>query len=163
MMARGCSECADHAKQYGITTSSENHGVFVQDSERVRRLVLATDRDNYKTTIDIGNFMGVDEDPLAATKLNLPYASFIHVKDNHWLPPGRDPGQGWRQTRAGAYLRASVFGHGNINVKAVLQAIVDSGYDGYLSLENEGMEEPRLGCKVGFENLKRYMAEILGE
>jgi len=36
-MVEGARAIADHAAQYGITTSSENHGYLVQASERVRR------------------------------------------------------------------------------------------------------------------------------
>ena len=47
-----CGEIADYAKPYGITTSIENHGVHFQGSERVQRLVLAVNRDNFRTTME---------------------------------------------------------------------------------------------------------------
>jgi sugar phosphate isomerase/epimerase len=35
-----------------------------------------------------------------------------------------------------------------------------SGYDGYLSLEFEGMEDCLTGTRVGLDNLKRLWSEI---
>ena len=34
-----------------------------------------------------------------------------------------------------------------------------AGYDGVLSIEFEGMEDPIKGMTVGLENLRRYVAE----
>ncbi len=68
LLVHACRTIADYAAQYGITTSVENHGFFVQASDRVQRLIEAVGRANYKTTMDIGNFMCVDEDPVAAVK-----------------------------------------------------------------------------------------------
>ena len=156
-LAAACAEVADYAAAYGITTSLENHGYFLQDSERVRRLILATDRPNFRTTIDVGNFTVVDEDPVSAVKLNLPYASHIHLKDFHLKPAGVSPGQGWFQSRLGRYIRGAIFGHGDVATLEIMRLIVASGYDGYLSLEFVGMEEPCLACRVGLENIRRFL------
>ena len=61
-----CGELADYAAKYGITTSIENHGFYVQGSERVKRIVLGVNRANFGTTLDVGNFLCADEDPASA-------------------------------------------------------------------------------------------------
>ncbi|EAQ6393038.1 sugar phosphate isomerase/epimerase, partial [Salmonella enterica] len=64
VLVKACQRIADYAASHGITTSVENHGYYVQSSERVRRLVHEAARENFKTTLDIGNFLCVDEDPV---------------------------------------------------------------------------------------------------
>ncbi|WP_010270603.1 sugar phosphate isomerase/epimerase family protein [Paenibacillus senegalensis] len=160
IMVRGVREVADYAKQFGITTSVENHGFFVQASDRVQRLIHAVDRENFKTTLDIGNFMCVDEDSVVAVKKNLPYASMVHLKDFYLRPAHRNPGEGWFQSAGGNYLRGAIVGQGDIDMVAVISAIKASGYDGYLSIEFEGLEDPRTGSKIGMDNVKRIWSEV---
>lgn len=159
-MADACRRIADYAARYGITTSVENHGHYVQASERVERLIRRVARPNFRTTLDIANFMCVDEDPVEACKRNAPYASMVHAKDFYARPAGFDPGEGWGQSAGGNYLRGAIFGHGDVNVREILRIIKSSGYDGYLSLEFEGMEDSLTGTRVGLDNLKRIWSEI---
>lgn len=160
LLAEGCAAVADHAKKYGITTSVENHGRHIQGSERVRRLLKAVGRDNFKTTVDIGNFLCVDENPVCALKNNIKYASMVHLKDFYFRAEAKNPGEGWFPTSGGNYLRGAIFGHGDIDVYAALKVICDSGYDGYLSLEFEGMEDCKTGAKIGLANACRILKEL---
>ncbi|MFB5675943.1 sugar phosphate isomerase/epimerase family protein [Paenibacillus terreus] len=159
-LAEACRRIARYAAQFGITTSVENHGYFIQNSDRVQTLVKAVNELNYKTTLDIGNFMCADEDPIAAVKNNLPYASIVHIKDFYLRPSYRNPGEGWFRTTSGNYLRGAIAGHGDIDLHEVLRVIKQSGYDGYFSLEFEGMEDCRTGAKIGFDNVRRIWDEV---
>lgn len=158
-IVEACRRVADYAAQYGITTSVENHGFFVQASDRVQRLIHEVGRDNYKTTLDVGNFLCVDEDPVSAVKKNIPYASMVHIKDFYVRPANENPGEGWMQTSSGNYLRGAIVGHGDIDIRQTIQVIKESGYDGYISIEFEGMEDCRLGSKIGMDNVRRLWNE----
>lgn len=159
-MAKACQEIADHAKQYNITTSVENHGFHMQGSERVQRLILAVDRDNFKTTIDIGNFLCADEDPIVAVKNNMRFASMVHFKDFYKRDANCNPGEGWFKSKHGNYLRGSIVGHGDINIPEIMKIIKSSGYDGYLSVEFEGMEDCRTGSKIGMDNVRKFLDSV---
>jgi inosose dehydratase len=159
-LVSACREIADYADQYGITTSVENHGFFVQASDRVRRLVTLVDRPNYLTTLDIGNFLCVDEDPVAAVQKNLPFASIVHLKDFYVRPSYRHPGEGWFQTTAGNHLRGAIVGQGDIDMWEVIRIVKASGYDGYVSIEFEGMEDCKLGSKIGMQNARRIWETV---
>ncbi|MFD0710711.1 sugar phosphate isomerase/epimerase family protein [Paenibacillus sp. GCM10027626] len=159
-LAEACRRIADHAAQYGITTSVENHGYYIQASDRVQALVHAVNRPNFRTTLDIGNFMCADEESVAATKKNLPIASMVHIKDFYLRPANENPGRGWFPTTAGNYLRGAIAGQGDIDMRGVLRAVKQSGYDGYLSIEFEGMEDCRLGSEIGLENVRRIWDEV---
>ncbi|WP_210367547.1 sugar phosphate isomerase/epimerase [Bacillus sp. REN3] len=160
VLAEACREIADHARSYGIVTSVENHGFYVQSSDRVQLLVHKVGRPNFRTTLDVGNFLCADEDPVSAVKNNISLASMVHVKDFYHRPDDRDPGEGWFRTTAGNFLRGAITGQGDLDLRQILKIIKKSGYDGYLSLEFEGLEECRFGTRVGFENLRRIWQEV---
>ncbi len=159
-IVEGSQLIADYAAQFGITTTIENHGAAVQHSDRVQRVIEAVNRNNFKTTLDIGNFLCVDEDPVVGVKKNLPYASLIHFKDFYIRSYEQDPGAGkWFRTSNDNYLRGSILGQGDINIRAIVKLIKDSGYTGNITLEFEGMEECRSASKIGMDNMRRLWDE----
>lgn len=159
-LAKACQAIADYALPLGITTSVENHGYYIQASDRVQALVNLVDRPNFKTTLDVGNFLCVDEDPVAAVANNVKLASMVHVKDFYYRSSKSNPGDGWFNTSNGNRLRGSIVGHGDIDIPQALSKVKESGYDGYISIEFEGMEECRKGTKLGFDFVKRVWNEL---
>ncbi|WP_338589991.1 sugar phosphate isomerase/epimerase [Paenibacillus sp. Y5S-9] len=159
VLVKACQRIADYAADFGITTSVENHGYYVQSSERIQRLLHETARSNFKTTLDVGNFLCVDEDPVSAVKNNIPYASIVHAKDFYWRPSYRNPGEGWFQTSHGNYLRGAIVGHGDIDMPEVFRVLKQSGYDGYISVEFEGMEDCKTASRIAMDNVRRLWEE----
>ena len=157
IFADACGQIADKAKAYGIVTSIENHGFYVQGSERVQRVILAVNRDNFRTTLDVGNFLCVDEDPECAVLNNIGYASMIHFKDFHIRRQVTDPA-GFIKTLHGRYLRGAVTGDGDVDLPTICKIIKNSGYDGYLSIEYEGREECKFACTRAIKNVRELMA-----
>ncbi len=158
-IVRACRQVADYAATFGITTSVENHGYFIQASDRVRTVINHVERTNFKTTLDIGNFMCVDEDSVSAVKKNILLASMIHIKDFYLRPSYNNPGEGWFPTTAGNYLRGAIVGHGDIDMREIIKIIKQSGYDGYISVEFEGLEECKKGSRISMDNLRRLWEE----
>ncbi|WP_017811576.1 sugar phosphate isomerase/epimerase family protein [Paenibacillus shenyangensis] len=159
-LADACRRVADHAANYGITTSVENHGFLIQHADRVQALIQAVDRPNYKTTLDVGNFVCADENPVAAVQKNLPFASMVHIKDFYMRPSHRNPGAGWFTSTSGVYLRGAIIGQGDLDTWKILHTIKASGYDGYISVEFEGMEDGMTGSRIGMENVQRIWDEV---
>lgn len=159
-MAKACQRIADYAAQYGITTSVENHLFLVQASDRVQRLLQTVNRPNYKTTLDTGNFLCVDENPMVGVRKNLPYASMVHLKDFHVRSAVRDPGEGWFRSAYGTHLRGAIFGHGDIDVWSILHHLKTYGYDGYATIEFEGIEDCEMGTRISLENARRIWNEV---
>ena len=157
-MLEHSKEIAQYANQYGITTSIENHGLLMNGSERVRRLIYMVDESNFKTTLDVGNFLSVDENPVVATEQNAPYASIVHLKDFYI----RDefPGEGWHHTPGGRYLLGSIVGYGDLDMRSIVRGIKASGFDGFISIEFEGIEECLMACEKGLANAMRIFAEV---
>ena len=145
VVADACREVADYAKQYGICTNLENHGRHFQGSERVHRLVDLVGRPNFRCFIDVGNFCGVDEDPYSATMNNLDIVSMFHFKDNYLRKWVADP-ENWSKTKHGNYVRGSITGYGDIDLKRIAGLIKSSGFDGFISIE---FECPFVDCMLG--------------
>lgn len=159
-MVRGCRLLADYAAPLGVTTTIENHGFNVQASDRVLSLLHAVDRPNFKTTLDIGNFLCADEEPLVGVRKNIAYANRVHFKDFYIRPYYENPGEGdWFTTVNGNYLRGAIVGHGDINIREVIKLVKASGYDGYITVEFEGMEDCKVGSRIGMANLRRLWDE----
>ena len=163
-MAEGCRAVTGFAAARGIRTMVENHGYFCQDSDRVEKLIGAVGRQNFGALIDIGNFMCADEDPAQAVGRLAAYAFHAHAKDFHWKSGNApDPGEGWFPTRAGNRLRGAIVGHGEVPIAQCLRVLKEAGFDGVLSLEFEGIEDPIKGITISLANLRRAVAEVYGE
>ena len=159
LIAEGCRAVTIEAEKSGIRTMMENHGYFAQDSIRVEKLVTAVGHPNFGLLIDIGNFMCADEVSEVAVGRVAALAAHVHVKDFLFreanLPVN---GQGWFPTRAGNLLRGTVLGHGVVRVKQCLDIIKKAGYDGAVSVEFEGVEEPLQAIQWSLENLEGYIS-----
>jgi sugar phosphate isomerase/epimerase len=157
-LADKCREITCYAKTLGIKTTVENHGFFVQDSERVEKLINAVADENFGALLDMGNFLCADEDPCAAVGRLAPYALRVHAKDFHTksgsLP---NPGKGWFTSRGGNYLRGAIIGHGDVPVMQCLKMLEKAGYSGTVAIEFEGLEHPMQGLEIGLDNIKRYI------
>jgi L-ribulose-5-phosphate 3-epimerase len=153
-------ELAEFGASHGVVTSVEDHGFFMNSSERVLRLIDAVDHPNFCFTVDVGNFLCVDENPHVATRRALPLASFVHFKDFYVRQV--EPGPGWLKTHGGQFIRGAVFGYGDLDARGLVAAVVASGYDGFVSLEYEGNEPTLFGCETGLANIRRLLAEVRG-
>ena len=160
-IAEGVRQVAEYAATKGIKTMSENHGFFAQDALRVEKLMNTVNHPNYGWLVDMGNFTCADEDPAISVGIGAPYAFYVHAKDFIIKPAdGPNPGKFFFQSRNGNYLRGTIVGQGNVPVEHSLIALKKAGYDGYVAIEFEGMEDCILALEAGCENLKRYIAEI---
>ena len=141
-------ELCDYAAKYGITILLENHGFHANGSERVRQILTSVKRDNFGHQLDVGNYICVDDVPEIAVKKMIPFAKTIHMKDFYIRPSDRDPGgasqfaceNSWFNSSNGTYLRGSILAQGDIDIWSVMKTIKNSGYDGNIFLEYEGME-----------------------
>ena len=97
--------------------------------------------------------MGPRQQLLAA-----PYAFHAHAKDFHIKSGnGVNPGEGWFMSRGGNYLRGAIIGHGEAKIYQSIQTLKKNGYDGYVTVEFEGMEDNLKGIELGLANLKRFI------
>lgn len=161
VLVKGYKAVTEYAAKLGIETMIENHGFFCQESSRVERIITGVANPNFGALVDVGNFACADEPSPAAVGRLASYAKHVHVKDFHIkCGNGFNPGDGFFASRGGNYLRGAIIGHGDIPVMQCLSILKGAGYDGYVSIEFEGMEDARKGIAIGLANLKRIIASL---
>ncbi len=148
-----------YAQSKGIRTMTENHGLIVQDSDRVEALYNAVGHGNYGLLIDVGNFACADEDSVKAVSRLAPYAIHVHAKDFRVHPFGYVPEEGKKvfTSRACHTLEGCAVGTGDIPVAQCLAILKRAGYDGWISIEYEGNED----CIEGITKGLRYLRSIV--
>ena len=155
-IVKGYKAVTEYAKTKGVRTCIENHGFFCQDSCRVEAIINGVADPNFGALVDIGNFLCADEDPAVAVGNVAPYAFHVHAKDFHFKK-GTEfvPSHGFFMTRGGNYLRGAVIGHGVVPVQQCLKILKNAGYNGYVTVEFEGVENAKTGVSWGLDTLKR--------
>ncbi len=146
-------EVTEYAASKGITTCSENHGMVMQDAHRVETLIQTVNHPNYRWLVDMGNFLCADEPPMHALPIAAPYAVHAHAKD--FIFKSEAPSDGWIITRGNNAIRGTIVGHGVVPIKECVAELRKAGYDGWLSLEFEGMEDNLTALKLGLQCLKK--------
>ena len=151
-------DVAAYAQTRGVKTCTENHGFVMQDAERMETLMRAVDHPNYGWLVDIGNFLCADEPPIHAMPIAAPYAVHVHAKD--FLLKSESPGDdSWFETRGGQWLRGTVLGHGVVPVRRCIAELKAAGYDGWISVEFEGMEQNLPALRASRDYLGRAAAQ----
>ena len=160
-LATACREVTEYALQKNIRTMTENHGYFSQDSLRVEKLINTVAHENFGMLVDLGNFLCADDDPVTAVGRCAKYAFCVHAKD-FIVKNGQtaNPGEGFFVSRGGNFLRGTIIGHGDVPVLQCLRALKKAGFDGYVAVEFEGMEDCLNGIRIGFDNLKNYVSML---
>ncbi|MGP4040863.1 sugar phosphate isomerase/epimerase family protein [Gracilibacillus sp. D59] len=148
-IAHACREITEYADTFGIVTSIENHGFYLQGSDRVIALLDRVNHPNFRLTLDVGNFACTDEDTAIAVKKCLPYASMVHIKDFYVREKNEALQKGWIETAGGKKIRGSIVGQGDLPIDEILSIIAESNYDSWVSIEFEGMEDCIEGTATG--------------
>ncbi len=162
-IAANARAVTEYAETRGIRTCIENHGVIVQESDRVEKLYNAVAHDNYGILIDVGNFLDADADPVHSTARLAPYAVHVHVKDLYIYPYGTAVPEGSApvfSTRACNRLVPCPVGEGDVAVRQCLSILKAAGYDGWLTIEYEGADSAE-GTARSIENLRKILGELV--
>ncbi len=165
-MVEGARRITEYAQTRGVRTTIENHGFFVNGCDRVERILNGVNHENYGLLLDTGNIVCVDEDPQVAAWRLAKRAEIVHLKD--FYVRHRDPGDTtqfdcgghWFRSYAGKYLRGSILAQGDLDIWAILKSLKDSGFDGNLMIEFEGLEEPAYATAVSLANARRIWDEV---
>jgi len=135
----------EYAESNGVTLVLENHGRLFGKIYQVKSLLEEVSSQYLKLNFDIGNWMIVGEDPVKAAEELYKDIAHVHVKD-------------WRIVGGG--YRGTTIGEGLVPLRDVLQVLKERGYREYLCVEYEGEEDPRLGVRKSFNNLKNILLQL---
>lgn len=162
ILSKACRALSEYAAEKGIRNVVENHGWFLQRSERIERLYEAVDHPNFGLLIDIGNFLCDDDVPYLAVSRLAPYALHVHAKDFYVKPASAPyPGPSYNLTsNSGRFLRPTIIGAGDVDVFHCLSALRKRVYNGYVTVEFEGMENCEDAVRMGRSTLLQYASTL---
>jgi sugar phosphate isomerase/epimerase len=123
-------ECCEYAGRKGVILALENHGGIVTTAEQLVSIVREIDSEWFGVTWDSGNFRSAD--PYAELTMIAPYAVTAQIKTNVAGKPADLP--------------------------RVVQILKDVNYRGWLALEYEDEEEPKIAVPRYLDELRRLTA-----
>jgi sugar phosphate isomerase/epimerase len=126
----GLTECLPAAERCGVTLGLENHWGLGRTPEGVMRIVDAIKSPWLKTTLDTGNFL---EDPYDRLEIMAPSAVLVQAK-----------------TYYGGGLWYSL----ELDYPRIAAMLQKHKFHGYVSLEFEGKEDPRIAIPKSLAMLK---------
>lgn len=123
-------ECCEYAGRNGVILALENHGGIVTTAEQLVSIVRAIDSEWFGVTWDSGNFRSAD--PYAELAMIAPYAVTAQIKTKIAGKPADLP--------------------------RIVRILSDINYRGWLALEYEDEEEPKIAVPRYLDELRRLTA-----
>ncbi|MEX0611994.1 MAG: sugar phosphate isomerase/epimerase family protein [Pirellulales bacterium] len=124
-------ECLKTAEKCGVTMGLENHWGLGRTPEGVLRVVEAIDSPWLQVTLDTGNFLA---DPYDKLELLAPRAVLVQAK---------------------TYYGGGLWYELDLDYDRIAAMLRKHGYQGYISLEFEGKEDPRTGVPKSLALLRK--------
>ncbi|MEC0245500.1 sugar phosphate isomerase/epimerase [Paenibacillus chitinolyticus] len=147
----GLGEAAALAERAGITLCLENHGKMAGKGDQVLEILKRVGSPALKSTFDTGNFLLVDEKPLHALEVLLPYIGHVHIKDFAETPEGR------YKALSGKTYEGVFAGEGDVRLDAIVSRLKEAGYNGAYVLEYEGTGDEAEGIRKSYENFNHLV------
>jgi len=120
--------CVKYAEENGVVIALENHGGITARADSVIRIIEGVDSPWLRVNLDLGNYRESTYEDIAKT---VPYAVHVHGK-------------------------VSVSENIRVDYEKVKRILEDKGYNGFISIEYEEKEDP----KVGVREFARYLLRL---
>jgi sugar phosphate isomerase/epimerase len=117
----------DYAAQKGITLGIESHGGITSKAANILAILQRVNSPFAGCNLDIGHFR---DDPYSQVEALVPYATHTHIHQ-------------------------SFDNHQPIDLDRIWQMFAKSGYQGFMSVEYEGEDDPMTGVPKVVEKVKR--------
>ena len=152
-VAAGLAELLEYARAAGIVMSIEDFGSSrapYQTGAEVLECCKMAGLD-LMITYDSGNMVLGDEDPVAALEIMKSRVVHAHAKDWQLLPADAEARL---QSRSGKKYIGTVVGQGVLDYPAIFAALRAMNYEGFLSFEYEGPDDPVEAARQGMAYLR---------
>ncbi len=136
----GLTDGAEYAKRHGVVLALENHGLMAGRSEQVRQMIETVNSAGLRANLDTGNFLLVGQNPTDAAHELADLVALVHLKDFAKAPEGQTAHV--YKGLDGVGYTGTVVGEGEVDLPAIISILHKEGYDGWLSLEYEGGQDP---------------------
>lgn len=151
----GLKESAKLAETEGVFLAIENHGLLAGKSEQVEEIIHKVGSPYVRSTFDTGNFLLVHEASERAFDRLKDYIVHVHFKDFK-EKDSSDQMKGFRSTE-GVELIGTIPGDGQVNLAYIVNGLKESGYNGWLSIEYEGFDDPQVANVEAVERLRKLL------
>ena len=158
-IVEGLAEASRYAASKGRRLALENHGTLAGRGEQVKGIIEDVRRlsgnDALGANPDTGNFLIVNQPSHEAIREVADLAYMVHFKDFSPEPEGHN---GFAYTTIdGRKVIGTAVGEGTVDLKQCILALKDAGFDGWLSVEYEGEEDPLTAVKRSIENARKFL------
>ncbi len=120
--------CVKYAEENGVVIALENHGGITARADSVVRIVESVGSPWLRVNLDLGNYRESTYEDIAKT---VPYTVHIHGK-------------------------VSVSENIKVDYEKVKRILEDKGYNGFISIEYEEKEDPKIGVRA----FARYLLRL---
>jgi sugar phosphate isomerase/epimerase len=161
-IVEGLTEASKYAASHGKRLGLENHGQLAGRGDQVRNLIEVVRQksgvDALGANPDTGNFLLVNQPSHEAIREVAKYATMVHFKDFKPEPAGH---QGWAYGALnGEKFLGTAVGEGEVDLPKCIQALRDAGYNGWLSVEYEGEEDPMTAVPRSIRNARAILDSL---
>lgn len=155
-IVEGLAEASTYAQEKGIRLALENHGTLAGRGDQVRGIIedvrAKCGNDALGANPDTGNFLLVNQPSHEAIEEVANYAYMVHFKDFV-----EDP-EGWFTALNGDKFRGTCVGEGNVDLATCLKHLKNAGFNGWLSVEYEGPEDPISAVPRSLANASPFLS-----
>ena len=128
-------QACDYAAKFGVILALENHGGITASAEQILSIVKSINHPYFGVNLDTGNFHTAD--PYGDLAKLAPYAVTVQVKTEI--------------QKAGQKKE-------DADLKKLVEMLKAVNYRGYMALEYEANEEPKIGVPKALEELKKLVS-----
>jgi sugar phosphate isomerase/epimerase len=155
----GLAEASRYAHDKGIKLALENHGQLAGRGNQVQGIIQdvreRAGNDALGANPDTGNFLLVNQPSHDAIREVAAFAYMVHFKDFAQAPPEHE---GWAYTALdGTKYLGTAVGEGDVNLHACIDGLRVCNFQGWLSVEYEGEEDPFTAVPRSIENARRFL------
>ena len=158
-IVEGLAEASKYAEEKGVRLALENHGTLAGRGDQVRGLIEDVRERAGNRALganpDTGNFLLVNQPSHEAISEVAPYAYMVHFKDFIPAPEGQTE-HIYGALDGSRYLGAAV-GEGMVQLDSCISLLRRAGFDGWLSVEYEGVEDPMTAVHRCLQNARSYL------
>lgn len=157
LIVSGLKRCAEMAETERVYLAIENHGLLAGKSAQVNNIIQEVNSPFVKSTFDTGNFLLVHESPEEAFDQMKNEIVHVHFKDFREKEENEQL-NGFRSTE-GIELIGVIPGDGKVNLEYIVNELKEMKYDGWLSIEYEGLEDAKLANEEAVNRLRKLLEE----
>lgn len=158
-IVEGLAEASKYADSKGKRLALENHGTLAGRGEQVKGLIddvrALAGNEALGANPDTGNFLIVNQPSHEAIREVAQYAYMVHFKDFAPEPTGHS-GFAY-STIDGRRVVGTAVGEGTVDLAKCISALKGAGFDGWLSVEFEGEEDPLTAVRRSIENARKFL------